>query len=63
MLFIENFADVAVGYGRVAQLGEHRLYTPEVAGSSPVPPIIRFSQPMGILGLENVFDGIMELWQ
>ena len=26
------------GKGRLAQLVEHRLYTPAVTGSSPVPP-------------------------
>ena len=27
-----------LGAGRLAQLVEHRLYTPAVTGSSPVPP-------------------------
>ena len=30
--------------GRIAQLGEHRPYKPGVAGSSPVPPTIRFAK-------------------
>ena len=31
-----------MGEGRIAQLGERRPYKPEVAGSIPVPPTIRF---------------------
>ena len=30
--------------GRIAQLGERRPYKPEVAGSIPVPPTIRFAK-------------------
>ena len=34
--------------GRLAQLVEHRLYTPAVTGSSPVPPTITESERIGI---------------
>ena len=38
-------------WGRLAQLVEHRLYTPAVRGSSPLPPTNRFIwyQPIGHL--------------
>ncbi len=37
---IEKVGDVKAEYGRLAQLGEHLVYTEGVGGSSPSPPTI-----------------------
>ncbi len=55
----------ALYVGRLAQLVEHRLYTPAVTGSSPVPPTSHRS-PLAFRALawepEKVFIGARGSW-
>ena len=55
----------ALYVGRLAQLVEHRLYTPAVTGSSPVPPTSRRS-PLALRALawepETVVIGTRGTW-
>ena len=56
----------ALYVGRLAQLVEHRLYTPAVTGSSPVPPTSRRS-PLALRALawgepEKVVIGARGNW-
>ena len=44
--------------GRVAQLGERRPYKPEVTGSIPVPPTIRFARGRSGLGVSSQELGV-----
>src|SRR5829696_5397311 len=41
------FLNVECWAGRLAQLVEHRLYTPAVRGSSPLPPISSVHRAVG----------------